>query len=90
MNPETKETPIREDGQRIDKAGHTAYNAANPARGYRVRPGERCAVHTKAVSYSLTKGVMRMRKERRRILLRFLICFILVFLISMYISPNVR
>ncbi len=31
-----------------------------------------------------------MRKERRKKLLRFLICFILVLLILMYISPNVR
>ena len=76
--------------QRIDKAQHTAYNTANPARGHRVRPGERRAVHTKAVSHSLIKGVMRMRKERWRKLLRFLICLILVFLILMYISPNVR
>ena len=76
--------------RRIDKVQHTAYNTTNPARGHRVRHGERRAVHTKAVSHSLIKGVMRMRKERWRKLLRFLICFILVYMILMTMSPNVR
>ena len=42
--------------RRFDNARHTAYNTANPARGHRVRPGERRAVHTKAVSHFPAKG----------------------------------
>jgi hypothetical protein len=41
---------------KIDKARRTAYNAGSLERGYRVRPGERCAVHKTAVSHFPAKG----------------------------------
>ena len=42
-----------------------------------------------AVSYSLVKGVMPMGNGRGAKALRFLVCFIITFLVLIYISPKV-
>ena len=53
-----------------------------------VRRKVRCCIRRLATS--LRREVLRMRKGRWAQVLRFLICVILVFLILVYISPNVR
>ncbi len=36
----------------------------------------------------LRKGVLRMGKERWKVILRFVVCFLIIFLMMIYISPK--
>ncbi len=73
----------------IDNKRPAAYNADNPEKGHRVRPGESALLHT-AVGTSLRREVRLMGDGQRAKALRFLICFIIVLVIMVYISPKVR
>lgn len=81
--------PVGNGGKRIDKARSGEYNNRNLERGHGYSgKSVRCPLIWRLVT-SLRREVRLMGNGRGAKVLRFLLCFFIVFAVLMYIAPKV-